>query len=456
MARALLGSVQTLLACGGLVYATACSNSTTSSITEPSSDRCQVNASAAPTSLPSEGGRGALTVTTNRECSWEARTDAPWIQFEAPSSGQGPSTLHYQVAGNSTIGARRWAVAVNGARVDFSQAGIPCVITLAERGREFGVAGGVVDVPVAAPVGCPWSAISGAAWASVIAGTTGSGSGKVTVRVDPNAAFERRRTTVTIAGEPYSVDQQAATPPSPTPPGPGPAPEPPPPSPPPPPQPPGPTPGPPPDPAPPSPPAPTPPPPGPPPGPPPDPPPPNPTPQPPAPTPGPPEPPPPAPGPTCTFAVVPSGVSTDADRSHVDLEVRTATACPWTAASDLDWVRVQGRSSGTGPERVRLAVERNDAPTPRNGTVRIAGQSIPVQQAGRESEREIRVEGRAGSVSGMCPNLTFVVGANTVRTNVDTQFVRDCDEVRNDVTLDVRGQRLVTGEILAVRVQVKR
>ena len=445
-----LGRVRMVLACGALVYAMGCSNSTTSSsITGPSSDRCQLTVSAQPTSLPSEGGRGALTVTTNRECDWEARTDANWIRFEAPSSGQGPATLNYQVATNPTIGVRRWAVAINGARVDFSQAGIPCVITLAEGGRVFDPAGGVADVPVAAPLGCQWSAISGAGWARVAAGTTGSGPGKVTVRVDPNDTFERRRTTVTIGGEPYNVDQQAGAPPSPTPPGPGPTPEPPPPSPPP--QPPGPTPGPPPDPAPPTPPAP-PQPPGPPPGAPPDPaPPPSP---PPDPTPGPPGP---QPGPTmCSFSVVPAAVSADAGGGHVDLEVRTASTCPWTATSHLDWVRVTGRSSETGPERVRLTVEKNDVSSRRSGTVLVAGQTIAVGQAGRESDREVRVEGVASSVSGACPHLTFLVGGFTVRTDVSTQFVRDCDDVRNGVTLDVRGQTSTSGDVLAARVQVKR
>jgi hypothetical protein len=432
MVRLRPGRVRTFLACGALVYATGCSNSTTSSsITGPSSDRCPLTVSAQPTSLPAEGGRGALTVTTNRECDWEARTDANWIRFEAPPSGQGPATVNYQVASNPAIGMRRWAVAVNGARVDFSQPGIPCVITLAEGGRVFDAAGGVADIPVTAPPGCPWSAISGVVWVSVAAGTTGSGPGRVTVRVDPNATFERRHTTVTIGGEPYRVDQQAGASPSPTPPGPGPTPEPPRPSPSP--QPPGPAP----DPAPP----------------------PNPPPQPPSPppdpAPGPPGPPPPAPGPTCSFAVVPSDVSADAGGGHVDLEVSTEGTCAWAATSHLDWVRVTGRSSGTGSERVRLTIEKNDASSRRSGTVQIAGQTIGVRQAGRESSEEVRVEGRAKAVHGACPTLTFVVEGRTIRTSVDTQFVRDCNEVRNDVTLDVRGQA-AGEEILAARVQVKK
>jgi hypothetical protein len=445
MVRPWLRRSRTLVACGALVFAAACGSSTSSTITAPTTaDRCQLTVSAQPTSLPSAGGRGAIAVGINRECTWEARTDADWLQFDVRPTGQGPATLNYGVAGNPTSAMRRWVVAVNGERVDFSQAGIPCVISLSERERAFNAAGGIVDIPVAAPAGCQWSAASGALWARITAGSSGNGAGAVTLRVDPNASVERRRTTVTIGREPYSVDQEASGAPS-LPPGPTPTPDPPPSPPGPAPQPPGPTPGPPPDP-PPLPPSPAPPAPDPTPGPTPD----------PSPPPS-PAPPPPGPGPaTCAFSVVPSEVNTDAQGGHVDLEVRTASACAWTAASDLEWIRMPGRNSGTGPERVRLTVEKNDASNPRSGTVLIAGQTITVRQAGRESVDEVRVEGRASSVDGVCPNLTFVVGGRAVRTHGGTAFVRDCDEIRSDVTLDVRGQTMASGEILAARVQVKK
>jgi hypothetical protein len=54
------------------------------------------------------------------------------------------------------------------------------------------------------------------------------------------------------------------------------------------------------------------------------------------------------------------------------------------------------------------------------------------------------------------PEPTFAVGANAVRTDAGTQFVRDCGDVRNEATLDVRGQVAANGVLLATRVQVKR
>lgn len=402
----------------------ACGNSASSSITGPTSDRCSVSVTAQPTSLPSDGGRGTLAVTTNRECSWEARSDGAWLQFESDASGQGSATLGFLVASNPTIAMRRWGVAVNGQRVDFSQVGIPCVITLSERSRDIDAAGGAVSVSVATPGGCQWAALSGVGWVTVTAGATGSGPGAVLLRVDANGAAEARRAIVTIGSEAYSVNQAAFVPPQP------PGPEPPPPTPPPP-----------------TPPPPTPPPP-------------PPTPPPPTPPPPPPTPPPPA---TCSYSLAPAEVSLDADGGRADVEVRTTSACNWTAVSQTPWIRIVGRDAGAGPDRVRVSAEANDSVMPRNGAVRIAGQTLTVRQAGQSPPPppppptgEVRLEGRVSSVGGACPNLTFRVEGRTIRTSADTHFIRDCDEVRNDVTVDVRGETGPSGIVLASRVQVKK
>jgi hypothetical protein len=85
--------------------------------------------------------------------------------------------------------------------------------------------------------------------------------------------------------------------------------------------------------------------------------------------------------------VVPSEISTEAKKDHVDVEVRTAKACAWTAESRVDWIRVAGRASGSGAGRVRIDIEKNDAPNPRAGAVVVAGHTVVVVQAGREPKR---------------------------------------------------------------------
>jgi hypothetical protein len=153
------GKKRSFLALAALGCTTACGSSTSSSVIGPTADRCHLTLSAHPTSLQAAGGRGLVTISTNRECAWEAQIDADWIQLESPPRGQGTSTLGYHVAANPVIAPRRGALVVNDRRVDFSQEGLPCVITLGERGRSFGASGGVVDIDVAALPGCPWTTV---------------------------------------------------------------------------------------------------------------------------------------------------------------------------------------------------------------------------------------------------------------------------------------------------------
>ena len=59
---------------------------------------------------------------------------------------------------------------------------------------------------------CTWSTTSNAAWLSVSAGMTGTGSGNVSVAVAANTGTSQRSGSVTIAGQTFTVTQSGATP----------------------------------------------------------------------------------------------------------------------------------------------------------------------------------------------------------------------------------------------------
>ena len=129
-----------------------------------------------------------------------------------------------------------------------------------------------------------------------------------------------------------------------------------------------------------------------------------------------------------------------------------AAACGWTGKSELDWMRIAGRASGTGSDRVRLAIDENKAATTRSGTALVAGQIVTVNQSGRE----VRIEGRVSGVSGACPVLTFVVDGQVVVTATNTTFTKPCAGVVNGATVDARGETQANQQILASRVEVKK
>jgi hypothetical protein len=496
------------------LLASGCGTTSSTSVNAPSA-RCAVNATAQPSAVGAPGGTGSITITTDRECAWEAHSEADWLALSA-ASGRGDGTLRYTASGNPAVAERRGAVVVNGSRVEIGQAAAVCEFGLA-RGRDTSAAaGGSLDGAVAARAGCQWTAQATAPWVTIAGGSSGRGGGVVAISVAANTLPTPRSTTVTIAGHAYVIDQAPASdspvPPSPT------------------------------DPqcqysvspltgsfgaeggvlevsvvasqptctwtaassapwiameggvsqtgsgmrrfivapntttsprtgllglagaglsvtqagAAPQPnpnpdPGPTPPPPSPPPPSPPPPEPPPPTPPPPTP---PPTPPPPTPPPACSFAVTPNPVSVGfAGQDDIELRVTTTASCAWTAVSQASWITISGSASGTGDGRVRIAVASTLAVGGRTGTLSIGGQTVTVNQGGI-LDQQVTFSGAITNRSGSCPNLRFSIGEATVVTDGATDYMgrEDCSDLASAGSARVRGIGQANGTIRATRI----
>ena len=186
----------------------ACGRESSTSVTAPSS-RCGVTASAQPASVSAPGGGGAIVVATNRECGWEARSEADWLSLSG-AVGQGDGRVTFAAAANPQVVERRGTVVVNGVRVEITQGAAPCVFTLDRLERSVTANGGRHDVAVSTQNGCAWAAVSQVPWITVAAGATGQGSGVVGVLVQPNDTPDRRTGTLTIAGQTYTVEQASS------------------------------------------------------------------------------------------------------------------------------------------------------------------------------------------------------------------------------------------------------
>ena len=217
----------------GITAFAACTASETS-VTAPTTAKCQVMAAGSPTTFAAGGGSGSLTVSAPRDCTWSAAVDANWVSLGGDHSGQGDATLSYSVSANGAPSARTATVSVAGENVQLKQDPAPCRYTLSRTADVVAAAGGALSVDVMTLNGCSWSASSSMPWIAVAAGQSGSASGTVALVVAPNTGAARVG-QVNVAGQTYTVNQDAAgtaPPPSPTPtpapPGPTPTPTPPP------------------------------------------------------------------------------------------------------------------------------------------------------------------------------------------------------------------------------------
>lgn len=193
--------------CGliALVSLVGC-RSTSTNVTGPSSARCAVTLSGTGLTVAGGGGTGTISVSVDRECSWSAVSESPWISITGGASGQGPGTIAFSVPANPTAASRQGGIAIGAQRVVIQQSGAACTFDVSPASASIGAAGGPLRFAVATVSGCAWTTAVAAPWTTIASGATGSGAGEVTVEVAANAGAPRTA-TVTIAGLAITIAQ---------------------------------------------------------------------------------------------------------------------------------------------------------------------------------------------------------------------------------------------------------
>jgi len=153
-----------------------------------------------------QGGLSSFGVDASATCSWNAISSADWITI-LPSASKGAGKVNFAVSPNGG-GARTGNISVGGQNFAIDQAGFGCSYSIGPTFASPGDTGGPISVSVSAPGGCPWTAVSKAAWITVSSHAAGSGAGVVLLNVAPNVGTPRTG-TVTIAGKTFSVTEGA-------------------------------------------------------------------------------------------------------------------------------------------------------------------------------------------------------------------------------------------------------
>ena len=199
--------VLAVLVLGAAVIAGACETSSTITTTPDPVVKCQVSLGTTPM-VEAVGGTGALAVTTQPECAWEASTTASWISGLAPASGQGNGNVTFLVAANEGTATREGAIVVNGQQARVSQRAV-CRYELAPASQTIATSGGTSSVTITTSSDCPWTATTGASWITLTPPFTGSGSATLRFTVVGNPGGGRTASIV-VAGQQATVIQSAA------------------------------------------------------------------------------------------------------------------------------------------------------------------------------------------------------------------------------------------------------
>ncbi len=172
---------------------------------------CEFTVTPPTSDVGTAGGDVRISVgASSPACTWTAVSNASWIVVREGASARGTGAATVNVAAN-TGGAREGSVVVAGKTVVLRQATAACSFSIAPASASVPFAGGAGTVTVTMLTGatCPWTATSDQTWLSVTTGASGTGSGTMAFAAAPNASAARSA-TITVAGKPFTVAQDAA------------------------------------------------------------------------------------------------------------------------------------------------------------------------------------------------------------------------------------------------------
>ena len=118
-ARCTLRSALFVLA---VVMTAACGSTSSTAVTGPSAIRCEVSLSG-PVLLPAAASQAVIRVTSDRECAWNAATDASWL-VPTPRSGVGSLDVTLTAEANGAPVPRSGTLTVARQPFTVTQAGV--------------------------------------------------------------------------------------------------------------------------------------------------------------------------------------------------------------------------------------------------------------------------------------------------------------------------------------------
>ena len=156
-----------------------------------------------------------MSITVERDCTWSATTQSPWIAFTSAANGQGEGSVAYRISANADPVGRTGSIDIADRHLSIAQDAAPCRYDVAPSTSAVQSQGGELTVTVHTHSVCAWTATSQVAWASI---SPASGKGDATVRVQvASNSGAARSVALMVAGTPVSAMQAAATAPTPTP-----------------------------------------------------------------------------------------------------------------------------------------------------------------------------------------------------------------------------------------------
>ena len=176
---------------------------------------CGMSISATNAVFDAAGGSDSVSVTASNGCAWGASSNAGFITITSGSSGSGDGTVHYSVAANTGTNGLTGTMTIAGQTFTVTESGTTsssgsCSYALSGTSVTLTEKGGKKTVSVKTKgTDCDWTASTTNSWITITSGSSGTGNGKVVYSIPGNTNTTPLSGAISIAGETYTVNQDA-------------------------------------------------------------------------------------------------------------------------------------------------------------------------------------------------------------------------------------------------------
>jgi all-beta uncharacterized protein/BACON domain-containing protein len=172
----------------------------------PAPQPCSYSITPVSQTVRSDATDTTVDVRAPSSCTWTSVSEAAWIAIVNGDTGAGNGRVRLRIAANPGP-ARTGTVRIAGQTFTVQQGGSNCVVDrIKPTYYDAGRGPDDITINVTAPASCTWTVTNVPTWVSVAEGSTGTGSGRVRLLVDPNFG-SARSATIVIGGQPFSLTQ---------------------------------------------------------------------------------------------------------------------------------------------------------------------------------------------------------------------------------------------------------
>jgi hypothetical protein len=169
---------------------------------------CSFALNPATLNVSAAGGMATIyVIASGSTCTWSASSSSGLI-IPPNTGGKGFGTVPVTIPANPNGSQQTLMATIAGQTLTVNEMGTSCTVTLGSSSASFTAAGGSSSFAVNTGPGCSYTTTPGPSWITITSGGSGSGPGTLAYSVSPNSTTASRTGSFSVEGQLFTVAQQ--------------------------------------------------------------------------------------------------------------------------------------------------------------------------------------------------------------------------------------------------------